>query len=376
MPLLPHANPQEIGLDPRRLQTAYDLLESWTTGPKAPVPGGAILVGRHGKIVPPRLFGRQGPEQDAEPIRRDAIFLLASISKPITYLGAMLLVERGLLNLSDPVTRYIPEFAAHHKEQTLVLHLFTHTSGLPDMLENNAALRREHAPLKTFIEGAIRHTVPLFRAGTDLSYQSMGTLVVAELVQRLSGLSIHEFLRREIFEPLGLKSTALGSRGLDRARLVRVQVPEYQQGTDFHWNSTYWQELGAPWGGMFSSPEDFAVICQMMLDGGRWGDARLLASRTVERITTNRLVEQPDLPEPIRRARPWGLGWRLNHPGTDDSWSDLLGMHVYGHTGATGTTVWIDPQTQGFCILFTSAIRAAAPWRLVALSNAIAAAFV
>ena len=78
----------------------------------------------------------------------------------------------------------------------------------------------------------------------------------------------------------------------------------------------------------------------------------------------------------MRRTQPWGLGWRLNHPGTPGSWGDLLGRHVFGHTGATGTMVWMDPQTQGFCLLFTSALREKAPWRLVHLSNAVAAAFV
>ena len=125
---------EELGFDPSRLQRAYDLLEEWTAGPDAPVPGGAILVGCRGRIVDPRFFGRQGPEKDAERIRRDDMFLLASISKPVTYLGALMLVERGLLNLSDRVARHIPDFAAHHKEEFLVQHLFTHTSGMPDML--------------------------------------------------------------------------------------------------------------------------------------------------------------------------------------------------------------------------------------------------
>lgn len=374
---LPQAKPDDIGLDPRRLQSAYDLLEKWTTGPDSPVPGGAILVGRSGKNVVPRFFGRMGPERDALPIRRDAMFLMASITKPIVYLGAMLLVERGQLNLNDRVTRYLPEFAENGKEETLVLHLFTHTSGLPDMLPNNTELRKQHTPLDEFLLRAARDTVPLFKPGTQLSYQSMGTATVALIIQRLSGLSISEFLRREIFEPLGLKSTALGSKGFPRERLVRVEVPDYQVGgTDFDWNSEYWQRLGAPWGGMFSTPEDFAVICQMLLSGGRIGKTQLVSPATVRMMTTNRLDDQPDLPEPIRRTQPWGLGWRLNHPGTSGSWSDLLGRHVFGHTGATGTTVWMDPQTQGFCVLLTSALREKAPWRLVHLSNAIAAAFV
>jgi CubicO group peptidase (beta-lactamase class C family) len=372
---LPHARPEDIGLDPRRLQDAYALLEDWTKGKDPPVPGGVILVGRRGKIVPPRFFGRQGPEADAPAIRRDAMFLVASISKPVTYLGAMMLVERGLLSLTDPVTRYLPEFARHDKGETLVVHLFTHTSGLPDMLPDNVELRRKHAPLKRFIQGAIRDTKPLFPPGTRLSYQSMGTLVVAEIIQRLSGMTIHDYLRRQIFEPLGLKSTGLGSQGFDRKRLVRVQVPDWQEKTDFGWNSTYWQQLGAPWGGLFSAPEDFAVLCQLMLDGGRRGKTRLLSPAAVRMMTTNRLNDFPDLPEATRRTQPWGLGWRMNHPGTPGSWGDLLGRHVFGHTGATGTMVWMDPETRGFCLLWTNAIRARAPWRLVHLSNAVAASF-
>jgi CubicO group peptidase (beta-lactamase class C family) len=78
----------------------------------------------------------------------------------------------------------------------------------------------------------------------------------------------------------------------------------------------------------------------------------------------------------VRRTQPWGLGWRLNHPGTPASWGDLLGRHIFGHTGATGTMVWMDPQAQGFCILWTNAVRERAPARLVHLSNAVAASFI
>ncbi len=374
MPKLAQAHAHEIGLDAERLNIAYRLLDEWTTGAEAPLPGGAILVGRRGRIVEPRFFGRQGPEPNAEPIRRDGMFLMASITKPVTYMAALMLVERGLLNLSDRVMRYIPEFAAQHKEDTLVLHLFTHTSGMPDMLEDNALLRRKHAPLDRFIKGAIAAT-PLFPPGTDFSYQSMGALVVAELVQRLSGMSIHKFIRKEILDPLGMTSTSLGSRGFDRARLVRVETPAYQANSDFGWNSRYWQEFGAPWGGLFSTPEDFAVLCEMLLSGGEIGGVRLLSPGMVHMMTTNRLPDQPELPEPLRRAQPWGLGWSLNHPGTAGSWGDALGRHVFGHTGATGTMCWIDREREGFCLLLTTGIRSKAPWRLVHLSNIIASAF-
>ncbi|GAB4135010.1 MAG: hypothetical protein Tsb009_00760 [Planctomycetaceae bacterium] len=372
---LPYAKPAELNLDANRLQAAGNLLRKWTTGKNAPIPGGAILVGRRGKIVEPQFFGKQGPEDNASPIRRDGMFLLASISKPLTYLGAMMLVERGQLNLSDKVTRYIPEFAANHKEDTLVQHLFTHTSGMPDMIPDNVAFRRRHAPLKAFIKEAI-NAKPLFPPGTNLSYQSMGTLTVAEIIQRLSGMTIRDYLRKEIFDPLGMKNTALGSRGLKRERLVRVETPAYQAKSDFGWNSKYWQEFGAPWGGVFSAPEDFARICQLMLNGGKLDDVRLLSPASVTAMTTNRLNDQPEIPEKIRRTQPWGLGWRLNHPGTSGSWGDLLGTKTFGHTGATGTMCWMDPEREGFCLLFTSGIRSKAPWRLVNLSNIIASAFV
>jgi CubicO group peptidase (beta-lactamase class C family) len=127
---------------------------------------------------------------------------------------------------------------------------------------------------------------------------------------------------------------------------------------------------------MFSTPEDFAVLCQLMLGGGKYGDVRLVSPRTVELMTTNRMDDHPDVPEPIRRSRPWGLGWSLNHRQHDDVLCDALGPHIFGHIGASGTLFWIDPQTEGFCIIFTSGERARAPWRLVALSSAVAASFV
>lgn len=375
MTSLPIVNPLEINLDRTRLLQAGKLLKEWTdTGI---IPGAAIVVGRHGKIVEPQFFGKQGPEKNAEALRRDGMFLLASITKPIVYMSALKLVERGELVLTVPVTQYIPDFAAHHKESILVHHLFTHTSGMPDMLENNVALRQSLAPLDQFIRGAIYDTVPLFQpAGTGLSYQSMGTLIVAEIIQRITKKTITQHVRDEIIKPLGLKSTWLGRGDFPRERLVRVETPEYQIGSKFGWNSNYWQDLGVPWGGMFSSPEDMAVLCQCMLNYGEQNGVRLLSRSMMEMATTNRLNDYPDMPEPIRRSQPWGLGWRLNHPGQTGSWGNLLDRSVFGHTGATGTMVWMDRRRDGFAVILTTGIRSKAPWRLVSLSNMIASAFI
>lgn len=370
---LPVVQPEELLLDSRRLQAAYDLLEQWTSGPQAPVPGAAIAVGRWGKVLETRRFGRQGPEPEAEPLRRDALFYMASVTKPVIYTAALLLVERGLLSLNDPVARHLPEFAGPGKEDVQVLHLFTHTSGLPDELPENGELRRSKAPLARFIEGSLRAEL-LFKPGTRYSYASAGTMLTAEIVQRLSGLSIREFVQRNILRPLGLRSTGLGSQGFASERLVRTTLPAYQQ-PEFGWNSAYWRELGSPAGGLFSTPEDFGVLCALMLGGGEWGGLRLLSSATVRQMTSNRLDDLPNLPEAVRRTQPWGLGWRMNHLGTPDSWGDLLSRRVFGHTGSAGNVVWMDPDTQGFCVILTNYLRSRAPWRLVRLSNAVAAAF-
>lgn len=372
--MLPQVQPQEIQLDPAQLEVAYDLMESWTSGPSAAVPGGAILVGRFGKSVAPRFFGRQGPEPDAEPIRDDAMFYMASVTKPVVFTAGMLLVERGELSLSELVRHYLPDLGGEGKETMQVLHLFTHTSGLPDELPNNADLRGRQVPLERFVREAINAKL-LFAPGTQYSYSSSATILLAEIVQRISGRLIHDFIRDEIAVPLGLKSTGLGSRGFSRERLVRTTLPEYQVGSPGHWNTSYWQELGSPAGGLFSTLQDFAVICSLMLDGGAAGETRLLSPATVRMMTTNRLNDLPDLPESVRRTQPWGLGWRVNHLGLADSWSDLLGRQVFGHTGSAGNVVWMNPETQGFCIILTNYLRAKAPWRLVHLSNAIAAAF-
>lgn len=368
---LPIVEPSDLELDAARIQHVYDQLEDWTSGEAPAFPAAAILIGRGGQMLQPRRFGRQQPGEE-QPIRDDSVFLLASITKPFTYMAALQLVEEGRLNLSDRVAAYLPDFAENGKEEVRVHHLFTHTSGLPDMLPNNRQLRAEHAPRSQFVEEAMR--LPLdFPPGMNLQYQSMGTLVAAELVHQLSGNQIETQLLEHIFKPLGMDSSRLGSAGLDEERIVDVEVPEEIADENFHWNSEYWRAFGAPWGGMFSSPEDLAILCHCLLRDGRLRERTLLSPATIRLATRNRLDDYPDLAASVRRTRPWGLGWQLNPLGSPNAFCDLLGRDVFGHTGATGTMLWIDRANDLYCILLSTAIRAKAPWRLVRLSNMVAA---
>ena len=286
-----------------------------------------------------------------------------------------MLVERGELALEDPVSRYLPKFTGDGREGIQIRHLMTHTSGLPDMLPSNEALRKAHKPLSAFVEETC--TTPLlFPVGTKVSYQSMGTAMLAEVVHQVAGRSLAEFLRKEVFLPLEMNDTSFGVEPQKKERVAAIRVAPEMEGKDWNWNSDYWLGLGAPWGGMITSPADFARYCQMMLNSGILDGVRIFSPATVRTMTTNQLAFMPRVPEEDRRCKPWGLGWRLNWPGHSSNFGDLLGTRSYGHWGATGTVCWIDPETESYCILFTTQPQEPEGRFLARACNAVAAALV
>jgi CubicO group peptidase (beta-lactamase class C family) len=364
--------PEAVGFDAARFQRACDLLHKWADTDK--VPAAALCVGRRGRMVAPRLFGRQRPGAD-DKLRDDALFLIASLTKPITVAAVMLLVERGELTLEDRVTVFVPKFRGHGKEAIQVRQLMTHTSGLPDMVEGNEKLRAGHKPFSAFVEAICAERL-LFPPGTRVSYQSTGIAMLAEIVHQVSGRALPEFLRREFFEPLGLADTSLGWQPAKKERIAAVRVPEATADKDWNWNSPYWLGFGAPWGGLVTSPADYAHLCQLMLDGGKVGNVRILGPATVRVMTINQLESMPLIPEEERRCRPWGLGWALNWPGHSANFGDLLGPRAFGHWGSTGTVCWIDPDTDAFCLLFTTQPQEPEGRFLARACNAVAAALV
>ncbi|MCI0640960.1 MAG: beta-lactamase family protein [Gemmataceae bacterium] len=370
---VPIGEPRALGIHERRLQVAFDLLRRWTEEDR--IPGATLCVGRRGRMLEPRFFGKQRPGAGAPELRQDALFLIASITKPVTVGALMLLVERGQIGLEDRVAQYVPRFAANGKGDVQIRHLLTHTSGLPDQLPNNEALRAAHRPFSAFIDAVCE--LPLaFPVGMRVSYQSMGTAMAAEIVHQVSGVALPEFLRREFFQPLGMSNTALGWGMEGRERIAVVRISPEQARTNWHWNSPYWLGFGAPWGGLITSPADFAKYCQMMLSGGALGETRIFSPATVRTMTMNQLAAMPQVPEEERRCRPWGLGWRLNWPAHSANFGDLVGLRAYGHWGATGTLCWIDPDTEAFFILFTTQPQEPEGRYLSRVSNAVAAALI
>jgi len=350
----------EAGLDGTRLEVACHLLESWARD--GSVPGSAIAISRHGVLVESRGFGGGFKGSRSRPVVPDSVFLVASVTKPVTAIAVMHLVERGLLSLGDPVQRHIPEFcglapnSGIDRENIRVEHLLTHTSGLPDMLPANEALRARHAPLADFVSEVCRCEL-LFRAGSRVSYQSMGTLLAAELVERLTVRPLRELMAAEIFAPLAMQSTSLGIRDDLTAAAVDVVLPDTQVGTDYHWNTGYWQRLGAPWGGMFATVDDLVRLLVATLCGGGLDGARVLGALTNHAMIQDRTATMRGLAAEDRHQR-WGLGWRLG------AWGDLASPDSFSHGGATGTLVGADPQSGLACAIFTT--RPGAPLHRVA----------
>ena len=375
--------PRELGLDSRRWATALELLQTWCADGQIPAAG--VVVVRGERSTEPCLLGRQKLGADSPPLRPDAIFLIASITKPIVATGALLLVERGLIALDDRVEEYVPAFGREGKHAVTIRNLLTHTSGLPDMLPNNIQLRAANAPLSEFVSGTCACRLD-FPPGRGVQYQSMGFAMLGEIIRVVSGKSCAQFLDDEIFRPLAMNDTALGAppawfEGPEPKieRIAEVKLPEDSEmsadsARSWHWNSPYWRKLGVPWGGLLTTPADLARFGRMMLGQGRFEDVQIISRASVQAAARNQLEAMREVPADDRRTRPWGLGWRLNWPAHSANFGDLLGPRTYGHWGATGTVMWIDPDLDACVIVLTTRPQEPRGSYLARASNAIAAA--
>ena len=339
--------PEQAGMSAAQLARVAALLDEETRSGR--VLAASVLVARRGIIVLHGAWGKISPEPGSRPAQADTVYLVASITKPVTATALMLLVERGLVSLSDPVQKYLPEFTGPDREKVLVRHLLTHTSGLPDMLPNNVALRRAHAPLAEFVRHAM--TTPLlFAPGSAFSYQSMGVLLAAEIVERLTRTRLRDFEKTALFAPLGMKSTSLGLGDRPIGDTAWCQgSPSHEENPQdqsrYGANSPYWRDMGHPWGGMHSTTTDTAVLLQTFLNGGVYDGVRILSPATVEAMISD---------QNLGLAAPWGLGWAFGRSQVWNYFGDLAPNRTFGHVGATGTVAWADPDHDLLCVVFTT----------------------
>ena len=339
------ADPADVGLDAAQLERAATLLADTVDAGR--ITAASLTVGRHGKLAMTRGFGRLRPEPGAAAVEPDSTFLLASITKPVTACAMMLHADRGLVSLDDPVCQHIPEFRGWDKARIRVRDILSHISGMPDMLPQNTLLRRRHAPMADFVDGAI-HTRLLFRPHTAFRYQSKGILLAAEIVERISGMRLRDFERQEIFAPLGMDRSCLGlgDYAIEDTVWAGTTMQQTADAASFGGNSPYWRDFGCPWGGMHSTGPDLTTLLQCVLDGGKSGGRRVFSAAAARTMVSDQ--------NPAHLEAPWGIGWARRDSRVWAFFGEQVSADTFGHVGATGTVAWADPATGLTCVCLTN----------------------
>ena len=322
--------------DTAKLDEAAKVMDGWIADGR--VQGASILVTQNNNRYARNFGTAKGPEP---------VFLLASITKPMTAAAVMTLVDEGKLSLDDKVVKFFPAFTGEGRENITLRHCLTHTGGLPDMLADDEALREHHATLADYREGAI--VAPLkFAPGSKYSYSSMGILLSAEIAQKITGKPIAQLVEERVFKPLKMTHTGYGLRGRSSASAVASQAAPAMTESGkkswmgWNWNSSYWRNLGAPWGGALGSAADIVKFYDEFL----WQRGRILKTATEELMKTN------NSPPGVKAS---GLGFDLRpsvgSPANHDN--------TFGHNGSTGTLSWADPDTSTICVVLTTLYEAA-----------------
>ncbi len=337
---LPTASPESMSLPPQSLDAIDGLVDQAIADKKTP--GAVVLIGFRGAIVFHRAYGNKQIEPHAVEMERETLFDLASLTKPIaTATSIMMLVDRGLIELSDPVGKHLPAFNNHGKEGITIEQLLLHTSGLtPDNSMND---------YKESVNQSIENIMELslvYEPGTEFRYSDVGFLVLGELVRQKTGMSIHQFSQENLFQPLDMKATGyLPSEALRaRAAVTEQRDGRWIQG-EVHDPRAFALEGIAGHAGLFSTATDLAIYAQMMAQGGRYNGKEYLSPDSFEQMTAAHQV-----PKGLR-----GLGWD-KRSGYSSNRGATMTDAAFGHGGFTGTAMWIDPSLELFVIFLSNRV--------------------
>ena len=326
-------------------------------------PGAVVLVGQQGRVVYRRAFGNRAVVPQQVRMTPDTIFDLASLTKVIaTTTAVMQLVERGMISLEDPVADYWPEFKAHGKEDITVRELLTHYSGLRPDLD----LKPEWSGYETALPMIVEET-PVAVPGTRFIYSDINFETLGEIVRRVSGQPLEVFCAQNIFQPLGMKDTFFSPPPAVHDRIAPTQYQLGETGKmlwgEVHDLTAYNMGGVAGHAGLFSTADDLAIFAQMLLNGGTYAGARVLSPLSVEKMTT------PQAPPDAMILR--GLGWDIDSPYASNR-GELYPLGSYGHTGWTGTSIWIDPVSRTYVILLTNRVHPDGKGDVVGLRTRVA----
>jgi uncharacterized protein YbbC (DUF1343 family)/CubicO group peptidase (beta-lactamase class C family) len=324
------------------------------------IPGGVVLIGHNDRVVYRKAFGWRSLEPRRERMTVDTIFDMASLTKcMVTATSVMKLVEEGKVRLNDPVAKYLPEFSREGKGDITVRDLLTHYSGLPEDIE----LKPEWVG-RDVAYRMIMDMKPIFPPGARFLYSDVNFETLGFIVEKVSGQTLDYYAEQNIFAPLGMTETRFLPPASWRPRIAPTEYDEHDRMLRGVVHDPTARRMGGIAGhaGLFSTADDTAKFAENMLTG-----AKVLNSLSIEKMTT---PQQPANATSVR-----GFGWDIDSPFSSNR-GELLPVGSYGHTGFTGTSLWIDPTTNTYIIILTNAVHPHAGKSVIALRSKIATAAV
>ena len=382
-----HAPPKPMvpkaGFDPERLARIPARMKEFVE--KGTISGTVTLIARHGVVGSLEAVGYQDLETN-KPMRTDTIFQIRSMTKSVTAVGVMILVEEGRLTLRDPLEKYLPEFRAlsviesRESQSAPVLKpasrpvtiydLLTHTSGMSSWLAEH--LRAEARQKQTLAElAALRARMPLeFQPGTKFLYSNSGYRVLGRLIEVVSGQPYEKFTEERVFKPLGMKDSSVlpPLEKLDRvASTYELRDGKLVKSQNYDISSVQRWKIPAPSASMFSTASDLFAFYQMMLNGGQFNGRRILSPASVEVMTMCHTSGVDSLSPRRSSGIHYGLGWNVvcDPGGTQE----LRSIGSFGHGGLLNTNGWVDPQKHLVTVFLSSRVPTAEEWRTTILRD-------
>jgi uncharacterized protein YbbC (DUF1343 family)/CubicO group peptidase (beta-lactamase class C family) len=307
------------------------------------IPGAVVLIGHDGKIVYKKAYGNKSLEPVRQKMTEDTIFDMASLTKCLaTATAVMQLEEQGKIRLNDTVAKYIPEFGKNGKEQITIRQLVTHFSGLREDLDLKPAWQGKQTAYQM-----ANDEIPVAPAGSEFRYSDINYIMLGELVERVSGMSLDEYAAKNIFKPLAMEHTRYLPPSEWRERIAPTEYDEYDPAHKMlhgvvHDPTSRFMGGVAGHAGVFSTASDVSKFAQAMLDA-----KFVISAASIQKMTT---PQQPPNSVEMR-----GVGWDLDTPFSSNR-GEMLPIGSFGHTGFTGTSLWIDPTTNSYIILLTNAV--------------------
>ena len=339
---LPVNTPKSVGMSAARLASVDRIVSRGITA--GGYPGASVVIGRKGYAVFQKGFGKLGWTTSSPRVTADrSIYDLASLTKVVgTTTAAMLLYDAGRLDLEAPVSTYLPAFSGGWKDSVTVRHLLTHRSGLP---AGRDLWRIARTPDEA--RAAVLATNLECRPGQCYIYSDLGADILGFVIEAIAGETLDVYLHDKVFEPLGMNDTFYRPADSLTYRIAPTEIAPprgYPLQGQVHDENAYALGGVAGHAGLFSTAADLSIFAQMMLNGGEYNGVRVLSDTVVSLFTR-------------RTAGTRALGWDTAE-GTGGA-GKFLDSHAYGHTGYTGTSIWIDPERQMFVLLLTNRVHAA-----------------